>query len=144
MLRRELGRLPESLSALRAAVGADPACPDHAVALANLLAEIGAIEEGLFALHTFERQIGALRGLSPKYPETVWLGRADSPIGTEHVVVLGRGGAVLQAGHPMAQPGHRVCTRLGVFRKNCRTIPPQIDLRRSGGTLAIEGCGRHG
>ncbi len=61
---RELGHLPESLELLRQAVANDPTCPDHAVALASLMAEIGAFEEGLDMLQEAERRIGAVRGLA--------------------------------------------------------------------------------
>jgi mannosyltransferase OCH1-like enzyme len=61
---RELGRLPESLDHLRQAVERDPSCPDHAVALASLLAEIGAFEEGLDMLQEAERRVGEVSGLT--------------------------------------------------------------------------------
>lgn len=63
VLLREWGRLPESLAALRSAVDGDPTCPDHPAALASLLAEIGAFDEGLSMLHDSERHIGAAQGL---------------------------------------------------------------------------------
>ncbi len=61
---RELGRLPESLEQLRQAVEREPSCPDHAVALASLLAEIGAFQEGLELLQEAERSVGAVCGLA--------------------------------------------------------------------------------
>ena len=64
VLLRELGRLPESLEQLRQAVECEPSCPDHAVALASLLAEIGAFQEGLELLQEAERSVGAVRGLA--------------------------------------------------------------------------------
>ena len=56
-LLRQLGKPRESLTALREAVRLEPTCPDHAVELAGLLAEIGAFQEGLEGLQESERLI---------------------------------------------------------------------------------------
>ena len=56
-LLRQLGKPRESLTALREAVRLEPSCPDHAVELAGLLAEIGAFQEGLESLQESERLI---------------------------------------------------------------------------------------
>ncbi len=64
VLLRQLGQLQDSLTALREAVRLDPTCPDHAVALASLLAEIGAFQEGLEGLQESERLIGSEQGLA--------------------------------------------------------------------------------
>lgn len=61
---RELGRFNESLELLQKAVKSDPTCPDHAVALASLLAEIGAFEEGLDMLQEVERRVAEVHGLT--------------------------------------------------------------------------------
>jgi tetratricopeptide (TPR) repeat protein len=63
LLLRQLGKPRESLTALREAVRLDPTCPDHAVELAGLLAEIGAFQEGLEGLEESERLIAGERGL---------------------------------------------------------------------------------
>lgn len=63
VILREIGQFSAALTALREAVRLDPTCPDHVVALASLLAELGAFEEGLDLLQEAEQRIGAKTGL---------------------------------------------------------------------------------
>ncbi|WP_225867661.1 glycosyltransferase [Cyanobium sp. NIES-981] len=65
---REQGDLHGSLAALQEAVALDPTCPDHAIALGFLQAEVGALDQGLELLHEAERLIS-----DPEAPAQRWL-----------------------------------------------------------------------
>lgn len=54
---RQLGDLPASFKELQQAVRLDPSCPDHAIALGFLHADVGAFDQGLELLHEAERLI---------------------------------------------------------------------------------------
>lgn len=54
---RQLGDLTASQRELQEAVRLDPSCPDHAIALGFLHAEVGAFDQGLELLHEAERLI---------------------------------------------------------------------------------------
>lgn len=65
---KEQGDLRGSLAALQEAVVLDPGCPDHAIALGFLLADLGAIDQGLELLQESERLIS-----DPEAPAERWL-----------------------------------------------------------------------
>jgi mannosyltransferase OCH1-like enzyme/tetratricopeptide (TPR) repeat protein len=65
---RDLGDLHAALAALQEAVHLDPTCPDHAIALGFLHAEVGAFDQGLDLLHQAERLIP-----SADHPAERWL-----------------------------------------------------------------------
>ncbi|MDM7937823.1 MAG: tetratricopeptide repeat protein [Cyanobium sp. CZS 48M] len=65
---RELGDLSASLAVLQEAVRLDPTCPDHAIALGFLHADLGAFDQGLELLHEAERLIS-----DPDAPAQRWL-----------------------------------------------------------------------
>ena len=65
---RERGDLQAALAALQEAVALDPTCPDHAIALGFLHAEVGAFDQGLELLHEAERLIP-----SADHPAERWL-----------------------------------------------------------------------
>ena len=67
-IHRDLGDLPASLASLQDAVALDPHCPDHAIALGFLHAEVGAFDQGLELLHEAERLIS-----DPDSPAERWL-----------------------------------------------------------------------